>query len=301
MAAHQTRSNSKTKYLLGLIVLSTLLLSGVASVAFSLTDNDGFDLARQEILLRKIGHEVLNYSGDSTSRVLPVKKIGKNAYQIRFENEFTFQTDSLVKIVERSLAEDHLATGYIVNVRNCSGLDVVFGYAMSGSEKNDIVPCSGRRQPKGCYLIEVQFESSKISASQKGYLIGGIPLLAFVGLLISRSVRKRRGSDNVQETGDGQLNIGGTVFDPKNRSLLFAGNTIELTAKENKLLLIFATSPNTVIERGRLQKEIWEDEGVIVGRSLDMFISKLRKKLEGDLSIHLINIHGKGYKLEINV
>jgi DNA-binding winged helix-turn-helix (wHTH) protein len=301
MATHQTRSNSKTKYLLGLIVLTTLLLSGVAGVAFSLTDNDGFDLARQEILLRKIGHEVLNYSGDSTSRVLPVKKIGKNAYQIRFENEFTFQTDSLVKIVERSLAEDHLATGYIVNVRNCSGLDVVFGYAMSGNEKNDIVPCSGRKQPKDCYLIEVQFESSKISASQKGYLIGGIPLLAFVGLLISRSVRNRRKTDKVQEIGDEQLNIGGTLFDPKNRNLLFEGNTIELTAKENKLLLIFARSPNTIIERGRLQKEIWEDEGVIVGRSLDMFISKLRKKLEGDLSIQLINIHSKGYKLEISV
>jgi DNA-binding response OmpR family regulator len=88
---------------------------------------------------------------------------------------------------------------------------------------------------------------------------------------------------------------------PKTGACYFAGNTIELTAKENKLLLIFARSPNTVIERGRLQKEIWEDEGVIVGRSLDMFISKLRKKLEGDLSIQLINIHGKGYKLEVNV
>jgi DNA-binding response OmpR family regulator len=73
----------------------------------------------------------------------------------------------------------------------------------------------------------------------------------------------------------------------------------ELTAKENKLLLIFARSPNAVIERTRLQKEIWEDEGVIVGRSLDMFISKLRKKLETDPSIQLINIHGKGYRLEV--
>jgi DNA-binding winged helix-turn-helix (wHTH) protein len=233
--------------------------------------------------------------------VLPVTKTGENTYQIRFENEFTFQTDSLVKIVKRTLAEDYPATDYIVNVRNCFGLDVVFGYAMSGSGKKDIVPCSGRSQPKGCYLIEVMFEGSGVSASQKGYLIGGIPLLGFVGLLVSRSVIKRRKLGNVQEASDGQLNIGDILFDPKNRNLLFAGNTIELTSKENKLLLIFARSPNMVIERGRLQKEIWEDEGVIVGRSLDMFISKLRKKLEGDLSIQLINIHGKGYKLEINV
>jgi len=70
--------------------------------------------------------------------------------------------------------------------------------------------------------------------------------------------------------------------------------------KENKILLILAQSPNTVIERARLQKEIWEDEGVIVGRSLDMFISKLRKKLEIDPSIQLVNIHGKGYRLEVS-
>jgi len=66
-------------------------------------------------------------------------------------------------------------------------------------------------------------------------------------------------------------------------------------------LLIFALSPNEMIERSRLQKEIWEDEGVIVGRSLDMFISKLRKKLELDPNCKIVAIRGKGYKLEIGV
>ena len=59
-------------------------------------------------------------------------------------------------------------------------------------------------------------------------------------------------------------------------------------------------SPNEAVERSRLQKEIWEDEGVIVGRSLDMFISKLRKKLEFDPNIKIVVIRGKGYKLEIS-
>lgn len=76
--------------------------------------------------------------------------------------------------------------------------------------------------------------------------------------------------------------------------------TIDLTGTENRVLLIFASAPNEVIERTRLQKEIWEDEGVIVGRSLDMFISKLRKKLEVDPDIKIVVIRGKGYKLEIS-
>jgi DNA-binding response OmpR family regulator len=59
-------------------------------------------------------------------------------------------------------------------------------------------------------------------------------------------------------------------------------------------------SPNQTIARTRLQKEIWEDEGIIVGRSLDMFISKLRKKLEFDPNIKITVVRGKGYKLEVS-
>ena len=54
------------------------------------------------------------------------------------------------------------------------------------------------------------------------------------------------------------------------------------------------------LRRCRLQKEIWEDEGVMVGRSLDVFISKLRKKLELDPNVNIVVIRGKGYKLEIS-
>jgi len=89
------------------------------------------------------------------------------------------------------------------------------------------------------------------------------------------------------------------LFDSKNRKLILNKNTIDLTGTEARVLLIFALSPNETIARSRLQKEIWEDEGVIVGRSLDMFISKLRKKLEVDQNIKIVVIRGKGYKLEI--
>jgi DNA-binding response OmpR family regulator len=54
-----------------------------------------------------------------------------------------------------------------------------------------------------------------------------------------------------------------------------------------------------MVDRNTLQKEVWENEGVIVTRSLDMFVSKLRKKLSADTSVKLTNIPGKGYKLEV--
>ena len=61
----------------------------------------------------------------------------------------------------------------------------------------------------------------------------------------------------------------------------------------------FDTNANQVVKREELTKKVWEDNGVIVGRSLDTYISKLRKKLQQDETIKLTNVHGIGYKLEI--
>lgn len=83
--------SGKGKYLFGLILL---LFTSAICVAFSMTDSDDFAIERREILLRRIGHELLLQSGDSTSRVLPIKKIAEYEYQISFENDLTFQTDS---------------------------------------------------------------------------------------------------------------------------------------------------------------------------------------------------------------
>lgn len=295
--AFKINISTKIKYLCGLLCL---LLALLLCFAFRSTGADDFDLARQEIALRNIGHEVLLHSGDSTSRVLPVKKPGDNEYQISFENEFTFQPDSLKAIVSRSLAKDQLAKNYVVNVMSCSGASVIFGYAISENENNNIVPCSGRKQVKNCYVIDLKFQQSDMSYWQKGSLIGGLCLLIPIGLLASSTSKNRKNKvESSPVEVDDPIKIGNTLFDPKKQQIITAGLATELTAKENKLLLIFAHSPNALIERSRLQKEIWEDEGVIVSRSLDMFISKLRKKLENDLTIQLTNIHGKGYKLEI--
>lgn len=296
MGMYQILKNTSNKYILGLLAL---MLTTVICTAFSLGESDGFDVAKQEILLRKIGHEVLLHAGDRTSRVLPVKKIATNEYELRFEHEFAFQPDSLVGIINRALAKDELASNYIVNVRSCDAKEVIFGYVVFKDKANNVVPCTGRVQPKGCYLIDIKFESPMISATQKSYLIGGLPMLAFIGLLLVRAAKTRGKLNEGKNTSANYFKIGNTLFDAEKRQLIFGETLTELTFKESKLLAIFASSPNAIIERSRLQKEIWEDEGVIVGRSLDVFISKLRKKLEDDSRIGLINIHGKGYKLEI--
>ena len=286
--------SGKRKYLCGLIML---LFGCVICAAFSMAGSEDFNIARREVLLRRIGHELLLQSGDSTSRVLPIEKISENEYQIRFEKDLTFKPDYLVNITRRLLAKDPLASDYIVNVLNCGNTSVAYGYAISQNEKDDIVPCKGRVQPTACYRIDIKFKPRNIITTKDGYILGSLPFLAFVGFIFFNSVKSQNALPNSHRTKT--FTFGSTLFDPQERQLIINKETIDLTGTETRLLLIFALSPNQIIERSRLQKEIWEDEGIIVGRSLDMFISKLRKKLEFDPNSNIVVVRGKGYKLDI--
>lgn len=287
--------SGKGKYLFGLMLL--LFISAICA-AFRMTENDNFAIARREVLLRRIGHEILLQSGDSTSRVLPVENISENEYQIRFEHELTFQPNSLVNTTRHFLANDPLASDYIVNVLNCKNSSVAYGYAISKNKKDDVVACIGRKQPKASYKINIKFKPTVISTAKKEYFLGSLSFLAFVGFVFLKSVKPLRILPNVQPTKI--FTFGQVLFDPQERQLIINKETINLTGTETRVLLIFAFSPNETIERSRLQKEIWEDEGIIVGRSLDMFISKLRKKLERDPNSKIVVVRGKGYKLETN-
>ena len=217
---------------------------------------------------------------------------------IRFENELTFQSDSLVNTTRRLLAKDPLAGDYVVNVLNCGNSSVAYGYAISKNKKDDIVACIGRKQPKACYMINVKFKPTGLNTAKNGYLLGSLLFLAFVGFVFLRTIKPRRALPNDQRTKI--FTFGPVLFNAQERQLIINKKTIDLTETETRLLLIFALSPNEIVERSRLQKEIWEDKGVIVGRSLDMFISKLRKKLELDPNTKIVVIRGKGYKLEIS-
>lgn len=95
--------------------------------------------------------------------------------------------------------------------------------------------------------------------------------------------------------------LGKFSFDVKDRRLLLDSEVITLTDKECKILELLNSSFGELIPRETLMQKIWFNQGVITGRSLDMFVSKLRKKLSGDPDLRITNVHGKGYKLEMSV
>lgn len=91
--------------------------------------------------------------------------------------------------------------------------------------------------------------------------------------------------------------IGIYTFDVKKQLLEHAGNSQKLTTKEADLLKLLAQNSNKVLERNYALKAIWLEDSYFNARSMDVYITKLRKYLKDDPNIEIINVHGKGFKL----
>lgn len=115
-------------------------------------------------------------------------------------------------------------------------------------------------------------------------------------LRVEALLRRNLGSGDREETGVFQL--GKYRFDADNLSLSLDGDERTLTKKESGILKILAERKNQVIERELLTNLVWGDDSYFVGRSLDVFITKLRKHLAADPDVAITNVHGVGFKLE---
>ena len=91
--------------------------------------------------------------------------------------------------------------------------------------------------------------------------------------------------------------LGKFTFDTQKQVLVSADKTQKLTTKESDLLALLCNHLNEVLERNFALKSIWIDDNYFNARSMDVYITKLRKLLKGDPRVEIINIHGKGYKL----
>jgi DNA-binding response OmpR family regulator len=113
------------------------------------------------------------------------------------------------------------------------------------------------------------------------------------------AILRRTMKPEVQPALD-EYKAGNTILDYKNQKLSHEGQVTKLTTKENELLRLFFEKKNTVLERDIALKHVWHDDSYFTARSMDVFISKIRKYLRTDTTLTIINVHGTGYKLVEN-
>lgn len=262
-----------------------------------------------EIALRMVGHQLLLSSNDSTSRVLPIEKNG-DAYRISFESEFWFNPDRLAQLVDSIMEVERIAKGYRVEVLDKETLANVYGYQVDST--SSLIPCASRSQPKGAYdiffriLEEWPIESDQIAATLKkedvereksANTMTLILLLALVLIIVGLAVYFRKKKTVEKSVDPTKVHIGEYCFDERNMKLIHKNATVDLTSKETDLLKLLHSSANTTLQREEILNVVWGDEGDYVGRTLDVFISKLRKKFSEDTNVKIVNVRGVGYKM----
>lgn len=264
---------------------------------------------RINLALRRTAHLLLKQAGDSTTTIEPVKQTAENTYQVRLEHAFNY--DSLPSFLQKSFDLYNITNKYDVQVRDCSEYLLILGYKSVDFTDNKDVPCVGRNQNHDCLNFSVAFSTPSVLGVGYwglGIGLGGLLLLGmvYIGYFYNRSFSKRNVLSPTHEVIDGGntdfahlISIGQSVFDTHNQTILINNIEQKLTFQESKLLELFCTHKNELLERDTILKAVWGDEGVLITRSVDVFVSRLRKILKPDGTLKIANVHGRGYRFEV--
>jgi DNA-binding response OmpR family regulator len=109
----------------------------------------------------------------------------------------------------------------------------------------------------------------------------------------------KRSNGTLLTRNDTHFTLGQYQFDSQNLTLTRLGEVKTLTQKESDVLRLLCQHQDHVLKREEILKAVWGDDDYFLGRSMDVFISKLRKYLKEDPAVQIVNYHGVGFRLEI--
>ena len=267
----------------------------------------GFSPEKINLALRRTADGLLRATGDSTSRIPAIEQSASNIWRVRLEQPFVYE--QLPALLQASLDLHGIQLPYQVTLRRCDDATIDLGYHQLDFLQNQEVACGGRTMPEGCHFIEIAFLENDVKRpfwADKAWmilLILGVGAIYGYFLLRKKSVPLAPTVEPaVQNLESGEetewLGFGNSRLDVAGQVLVCNGIRQKLTFRETKLLRLFISSPDRLLERDFILQQVWADEGVLVGRSLDVFVSRLRKKLVDDPSVGIVAVHGVGYRLE---
>lgn len=248
-------------------------------------------------VFRQIGHEWLWSLGDSSTQILPIHQVSTNRYQIRYKRELGFQPDSLTQFFNQRMQHYAIPPPYQVFVKDCEAAQLLYSWEIYPDPKKSIIPCLGRSFPEACYYLEILLLTPPPAKSKTAYLVAFLFLVCGAGgywMFQKNKPIEPFDHANHERFGLFTLNTMTNVMQYQNQ-------TTTLTDKEGRLLQLLLQAKGQVVERDALLKEVWEDdEGLLLTRSVDVFVSRLRKHLRADPNIKLVAVHGRGYRLEVH-
>ncbi len=246
---------------------------------------------QSKIAIRSIGDDLLKSVGNYNDPIPPIKKVDSITLRLELKRTMMIVPDSLVAISLKHLKKS-ITPRAVVNVLDAKNKTTVYTYEINHLENNNI-PCLGRVLPESNYWIDVSFfrGANKISEGTIAILGGGFVLIFSVLLFFSKGINKQK--------RDNHYIIKGYKIIPDFNTIVFNGEAIQLTEKEMHIFNILIESEGELVTREYLTEEVWLKKGVVTSRSLDMYISRLRKKIKKISHTEILNHRGKGYVFKV--
>lgn len=119
-------------------------------------------------------------------------------------------------------------------------------------------------------------------------------------LLRIKAVLKRTTTSPGVTDDDSKFQLGEYVFNSNRQTLQIGEDVRKLTSKESDLLRLLCLNQNKTLDRNTALKTVWQDDSYFNARSMDVYITKLRKYLSDDTRVEILNVHGKGFKLLVD-
>ncbi|MBO0930869.1 winged helix-turn-helix domain-containing protein [Fibrella aquatilis] len=299
------RPNATFRLLLVGLLTGALGLLFVQLTSTTPVTTGGRSSEKVNLALRRTAHHLLRAAGDSTSTIAAVEQSNAQTYRLRLDHAFDY--DRLPGLLQASFRVHQITDPYDVAVLNCATGALQLGYSVTDLTDNQTVPCRGRLAQAGCYVLRVTFATPPAATPQR---TNAWPLLALVGALVGllvigwrQQTRLPPAAPLAGKTTDNpnRLQFGQSYLDVMGQTLISGTHQHSLTYRETKLLRMLVGHANEVLDRDHILKQVWEDEGITVShRSVDVFISRLRKLLQDDPTVKITAVHGVGYRLEVS-
>ncbi len=296
------------KWLLRLTQATGLLLL-LVTLTSALWPAPATEHQKTSLALRQIGHDYLTLVGDKTSQIPAVEAREDGVLLLRLERDIAY--DTLNQLARRVLNDYGIRADYTLTLEDCGSGEVFLGSlwpgVLQGEESmQDDQACSGRDQTARCANIGFAVaERQQAGTPAITWLLGGLGiLLFFAGRFTSSPTPEPTPPAAVAvtetPTQSTALKLGpDCTFDATSHLLTVGANKYELTYREAKLFGFFVNRPNEVLARTDINDAVWGEEGIITGRSLDVFVSRLRKKLAEAEGLEIKTVHGIGYRLMV--
>lgn len=255
---------------------------------------------RINLAIRRSLDQMFRLHQDSTSIIPVVRQLNDSTWQ---SGELPWlDYEKLPELLQQAFEVYKIHQNYHVAIKSCVDLAILLGYSRFDLNQTDSVPCHGRERPDSCMLLEIQFYNSKAEIKSNNtwsWVLLCSLFLVFVGLVFWNKFRVNKMPVLREDMRSDFLEFGQTQLNMNTTQLIGKKATHKLTYREAKLMQYFVENQGKILERDTILQAVWGEEEIQVSRSLDVFVSRLRKLIQDDPMLEISTIHGIGYRLDI--